>query len=182
MNQNFKKLISAATLLCSAMTFPEACSTCPTTCGTGQNTWQPHAFNASMGREVLVGKHAWVAKEDGEGWHGHFSVAGEYDRTFKQSCTNVSGCCKSLGSLPLWASNNSNSITAGNNSGEYDLDLYQIGMGAVDTDAGKLTDTIILNPLVYQAGADFFLYVGSHQTERGFFLKMHAPVGVISVN
>ncbi|MBP9765471.1 hypothetical protein KBD08_04005, partial [Candidatus Babeliales bacterium] len=26
------------------------------------------------------------------------------------------------------------------------------------------------------------LYVGSHQTERGFFLKMHAPVGVISVN
>jgi len=177
MNYNFKKFVSAATLLCSAMAIADnaSCSTCPKTCGQGQNLFQPHAFSASMGREVLVGKHAWAPSADEEGWHGQVGVAGEYQRTFKKKCNEVSTCCDSLGSLPFW--NESNQMTVGDNSGKYNLDAYQIGMGPVATNG-----TISLSPVMYQAGADFFLYVGAHKTERGFFLKAHGPVGVISID
>jgi len=180
MNYDLKKLISAATLLCSALVVADgssSCSTCPTSCGQGQNTFQPHAFSASMGREVLVGKHAWIPMSNEEGWHGQVAVAGEYQKSLHNTCNTKYSCCTSLGSLPFWSDDNSNFMTVGDNSGTYNLDLYQIGMGPVTTNG-----TISLNPTVYQAGADFFLYVGAQKTERGFFLKAHGPVGVFGMN
>lgn len=178
MNHNFKKFVSAAALLCSALAIADSgCSSCPNTCGQGQNLFQPHAFSASMGREVLVGKHAWTPTANEEGWHGQVGVAGEYQKTFKRKCNEISSCCDNLGSLPFWAADNSNQMTVGDNLGGYDLDAYQIGMGPVTT-----SGTMSLNPVVYQAGADFFLYVGAHKTERGFFIKAHGPVGVIGIN
>jgi len=176
MNYNFKKMLSIATLLCASMTFADSgsCSACPTSCGQGQNLFQPHAFSASMGRELLVGKHAWTPTANEEGWYGQVGVAGEYQQTFKKKCHEIS-CCDTIGSLPFWSE--SNQMTVGDNSGDYNLDAYQIGMGPVTTNG-----TIRLSPVIYQAGADFFLYVGAHKTERGFFLKAHGPVGVTSVD
>lgn len=188
MNYKFKKFISAAILFSSFVAVTNdncsSCSTCPDTCAQGQNTWQPHAFSASMGREALVNKHAWVPTDNEESWHGTVAVVGEYQRTFKKGCGEISSCCEFLGSLPFWGKNDegeptySNFMTFGNGATEtVDLDAYQLGMGPVTT-AGKMS----LSPIVYQAGADFFLYIGAHKIERGFFFKAHGPVGVINVN
>lgn len=130
-----------------------------------------------MGREVLVEKHAWIPMSNEEGWHGHVAIAGEYQKSFKNDCNAIISCCKSLGSLPFWSEDNSNVMTVGDNSGTYNLDLYQMGMGPVTTNGA-----ISLNPTVYQAGADFFLYLGAQKTERGFFFKLHGPIGVFGMN
>ena len=188
MNYKLKKFISAAILFSAFAAVADdncsSCSMCPDTCAQGQNTWQPHAFSASMSREALVNKHAWVPTDNEESWHGTVAVVGEYERTFKQCCGKVSGCCEFIGSLPFWGKNSdgqptySNTMTFGNGVTEtVDLDAYQMGMGPV-TNSG----TMSLSPIIYQAGADFFLYVGAHKIERGFFFKAHGPVGVMSVN
>jgi hypothetical protein len=188
MNYRLKKFISAAILFSSFAAIADdncsSCSTCPDTCAQGQNTWQPHAFSASMGREALVNKHAWVPTANEESWHGTVAVVGEYQRSFVQDCKKSAGCCEFIGSLPFWGKNEdghptySNAMTFGNGVTEtVDLDAYQVGMGPVVN-----SGTMSLSPIIYQAGADFFLYIGAHKVERGFFFKAHGPVGVINVN
>lgn len=188
MNYKLKKFISAAILFSSFAAISNdncsSCSTCPSTCAQGQNTWQPHAFSASMAREALVNKHAWVPTDNEESWHGTVAVAGEYQKSFKKNCGEVVSCCDFIGSLPFWSKNEegqptySNAMTFGDGSTQtVDLDAYQVGMGTVEN-SGKM----VLTPSIYQAGADFFLYVGAHKIERGLFFKAHGPVGVINVN
>ena len=67
-------------------------------------------------------------------------------------------------------------MTIGDNSGLYDLDAYQIGLGPVTTNG-----TVRLDPTVYQIGGNFFLYAGEYRTEHGFFFKINAPVGMTCV-
>jgi hypothetical protein len=182
MNQNFKRFFSITALLFSAIASADnndgSCSTCPTTCAKGQNLIQPHAFSVSSSREIMLEKAAWDPMKDEEGWHGTFGVGFNYQRSFSRKCTtDNTGCCNDLGSLPFWAANGTNTMTIGGNDTGNDLDAYQLGLGPVTT-----TGTVALNPLVYQTGADFLFYFGSHKTERGFFVKAHAPVGVISIN
>ncbi len=195
MVHKFKKFLSAAILFASfAMTADNgncsSCSVCPDTCAQGQNTWQPHAFSASFGREVLVTKHAWAPNTDEEGWHGMVGIAGEYQKSFNSCPTS---CCSYIGSLPFWGVNRAdntptynnvmtvgNAVTTADEAGsKFDVDAYQIGMGPV---SAEQSGTMTLKPCIYQAGADFYLYVGAHKTERGFFFKAHGPVGVMSVN
>lgn len=161
--------IQAETSICCSSS-TECCSGCTQS----QNLWQPHAFSVSMSREVLLEKPAWTTSDDIEGWHGTFGVGFEYMQSFKNCGANT--CCSTIGSMPFWAANQSNVMTVGDNSGNYDLDAYQMGLGPVTTHG-----TVQINPSIYQAGGDFFLYAGAHRSERGFFVKLHGPVGVISV-
>jgi hypothetical protein len=184
MNQNLKRFFSITALVFSAAAIADdsgSCSTCPTSCATAQNLYQPHAFSASFSREIMLEKAAWFPMSDDEGWHGTFGVGFDYMHTFANCKATTAdstdtGCCTNLGSLPFWSSNNSNTMTVGGRTGS-DLDAYQLGMGPVTT-----TGTVFLNPVIYQVGADFLLYIGAHKTERGFFFKVHAPVGVMNTN
>ncbi|MBP6892617.1 hypothetical protein KBB68_03490 [Candidatus Babeliales bacterium] len=182
MNQNLKRFLSITVLFLSSTALVIAsasCSSCPTGCAQGQNLYQPHAFSASASRDIMLEIAAWYPQSDEEGWHGAFGVGFDYMHTFNScsSSNESTGCCTNLGSLPFWASNNSNKMSMGNNTGGFDLDVYQLGLGPVTTDG-----SIKLNPIVFQVGADFLLYVGAHKTERGFFLKAHGPVGVTSID
>ncbi|MBP7854339.1 hypothetical protein KAZ82_00195 [Candidatus Babeliales bacterium] len=182
MNQNFKKIIFIASLFIVSITNIFAscassgcsdCASCPTSCAQAQNLYQPHALSVSMSREIMLEQAAWYPMMDDESWHGTFGVGFSYMRSFGGQC----GCCTSLGSLPFWSENNSNVMTLGYNTSGSNMDVYQLGLGPVDT-----TGTVSLSPVVYQVGADFLLYVGTHKTERGFFLKIHGPVGVTNIN
>jgi len=208
MNQNLKRFFSIAALLCSVTIAAQETSTaitcnrvdnsecqgCPTGCTNSQNLWQPHAFSVSAARNIMLEKNAWAPMDDEESWHGTFGVGFEYqsNQSRNNCCAEVSSCCKSLGSVPFWSSQHivasgdiaantdatySNQMTLGDNSGSYDLDVYQMGMGPVTTNG-----TVQLDPRVYQTGADFLVYFGAHRSERGFWLRAHAPVGVISIN
>lgn len=189
MTHKTKKILLAAILACSSgiTSFIEAsCNTsccnettdCCSGCTQSQNLWQPHAFSVSMSREILLEKPAWTNMDDVEGWHGTFGVGFEYMKSLNNSCgCEPILCCKTLGSMPFWAPNKSNQMTVGNNSGDFDLDAYQMGLGPVTTNGA-----IQLNTSVFQTGGDIFLYTGAHRSERGFFFKLHGPVGVINVN
>jgi hypothetical protein len=183
MNQIFKRLLSITVLFFSALANASCGSSeSPTSCAKSQNLYQPHAFSASSSREIMLEIAAWYPMPDEEGWHGTFGVGFDYMHTFNSSgCSinsdTITGCCTTLGSLPFWASNSSNRMSLGNNTSGSDMDVYQIGLGPVTT-----TGAVQLNPIVFQAGADFLLYVGAHKTERGFFFKIHAPVGVTSID
>lgn len=147
-------------------------------CTQSQNLWQPHSFAISMAREILLEKPAWNSDYDTEGWFGTFGVGFEYMKALgaNDRC-EFKPCCSSIGSIPFWSSNQSNQMTVGDNSGDYDLDAYQIGLGPVTTHG-----SVMIAPTIYQTGGDFFLYAGSHKSQRGFFVKIHAPVGLTCVD
>lgn len=183
MNQKLKRFFAITVLLCSRISstdYANSCSSCPTSCAQAQNLYQPHAFTASASREIMLEIAAWNPMNDEEGMFGTFGVGFDYMRSFNSKCCSSSestGCCTTLGSLPFWAADGSNTMTLGGNTSGKDVDAYQFGLGPVTT-----TGTVTLKPTVFQAGADFLLYIGAHKTERGFFIKIHAPVGVTNIN
>lgn len=177
-------LVAAVASFATLALAAEDCGDCGTAdsckdgCTTSQNLWQPHAFSVSMSREGILQKAAWESKTD-DSWFGTFGVGFEYMQNFGEAkdCSAEKSCCQSLGAMPFWASDKSNVMTIGNNSGTYDLDAYQMGLGPVTT-----TGTVRLDPRVFQTGGDFFLYFGANKTERSFFAKIHGAVGVMSIN
>ncbi|HSW76063.1 MAG TPA: hypothetical protein VLG50_03410 [Candidatus Saccharimonadales bacterium] len=191
MNQNLKRFFSIAALLCTITIIADCgnnCSVCPCGCTNSQNLWQPHAFSVSAARNLMLEKNAWTPMDDEESWHGMFGVGLEYQSNRHVDCNpKVFSNCKNLGSMPFWSTAHgetsddneptfSNRMTIGDNSGAYDLDVYQMGMGPVTTNG-----FVQLNPQVFQTGADFLIYAGVHRSERGFWLRAHGPVGVINV-
>ena len=146
---------------------------------TSKNFFQPRAFSANLAREMLLegSKH-----RDSEGWYGEFSADAAYQRSWNQGNENGStagsAAVNGLGIFPFWSQ--SNVMTLGtNSSSSTNVDVYQFGLGPVSAAAGS---TITLNPLVYQAGADFMFVVGSSANEPCFFAKIKAPVGVYNIN
>src|SRR3989339_253580 len=150
------------------------------TLATSQNFFQPRAFSANLAREMLMegSKH-----RDANGWYGEFSATAAYQRSWGQNVSNSDGGAEladnvnGLGVHPFWSG--TNVMTIGTNASSSDLDAYQFGLGTVTnyTDAA-----ITLNPIVYQAGADFMFIVGSSANEPCFFAKLKAPVGVYNIN
>ncbi len=145
-----------------------------------QNFFQPRAFSANLAREMLMegSKH-----RDSDGWYGEFSATAAYQRSWGQNVNANDGGAEladsvnGLGVHPFWSG--TNVMTVGTNASSSNLDAYQFGLGNV-TD---YTDTTLtLNPLVYQAGADFMFIVGSSANEPCFFAKIKAPVGVYNIN
>ena len=59
------------------------------------------------------------------------------------------------------------------------VDAYQFGLGPVSP--GELAATINLNPIVYQAGSDFMLIIGSSAVQSGFYLKAKVPIAVYEI-
>ncbi|HSW76064.1 MAG TPA: hypothetical protein VLG50_03415 [Candidatus Saccharimonadales bacterium] len=181
MKHNLKRLLLLSGLLFSIITEPSSCCDipCPTGCTQSQNLWQPHAFGTSMSREIILEMQGWASDLYREGWFGTFGVAADFQTNISKkncSCCPVP-CCKNIGSIPFWSSNFSNQMTLGDNSGAYDLDVYQMGMGPVTTNG-----TVILSPVIYQAGVDLLLYLGNERDERGWWMKLKAPIGVTAIN
>ena len=165
---NFKRFLAAVALVAtSAVTLNAAAA------AQSKNTFVARSFSTDMARELMAEQSAWTMNADSDSWHGTFQVIGQYNRNFK------SNSATGLGAMPFWSG--TNSMTVGSNASTtttaYDLDSYQFGLGLQAT-AG----TVALNPIVYNAGADFLFYVGAHQTETGFWGKINAAVGVTSVN
>jgi len=161
----FAALSYAATMSASANALSES-----------KNFFQPRAFSANLAREMLLegSKH-----RDSEGWYGEFSADAAYQRSWNQGNEQGSGVevANGLGIYPFWSG--TNVMTLGTNDSSSDFDVYQFGLGPVDYTAGN---TITLDPIVYQAGADFMFVVGSSANEPCFFAKIKAPVGVYNIN
>jgi hypothetical protein len=145
---------------------------------TSHNFFQPRSFSANLAREMLMegSKH-----KDSNSWYGQFSATGVYQRSWGQSMkTTVNNklinTTNGLGAYPFWSGTNTMSLGA--NVGGANLDVYQFGIGPIVTAGGSLT----LNPIVYQAGADFMLIMESSAHESSFFTKIKAPVGVYNIN
>ncbi|MDP3787685.1 MAG: hypothetical protein Q8Q60_00020 [Candidatus Chromulinivorax sp.] len=146
---------------------------------TSQNFFQPRAFSANLAREMLMegSKH-----RDSNGWYGEFSATAAYQRSWSQGMETSAGVdlgdsVNGLGVHPFWSG--TNVMTVGVNDGVSNLDAYQFGLGDLTYVAGS---SITLNPIVYQAGADFMFIVGSSANEPCFFAKIKAPVGVYNIN
>ncbi len=146
---------------------------------TSQNFFQPRAFSANLAREMLMegSKH-----RDSNGWYGEFSATAAYQRSWSQGVETADGVdldstVNGLGVHPFWSG--TNVMTVGTNASASDVDAYQFGLGPVSYVAGS---AITLNPIVYQAGADFMFIVGSSANEPCFFAKIKAPVGVYNIN
>lgn len=143
------------------------------------NYFQPRAFSANLAREMLMegSKH-----RDSDGWYGEFSATAAYQRSWGQNVettadVDLADSVNGLGVYPFWSATGLNSMTVGTNLSGSDLDAYQFGLGSVTANG-----SIVLDPIVYQAGADFMFIVGSSANEPCFFAKFKAPVGVYNIN
>jgi len=144
---------------------------------TSKNFFQPRAFSANLAREMLMegSKH-----RDSDGWYGEFSATAVYQRSWAQGNEegSVSNGANGLGIFPFWSG--SNVMSLGGNTEATNVDVYQFGLGPVNLQ--NTPGSIALDPLVYQAGADFMFVVGSSANEPCFFAKIKAPVAVYNIN
>ncbi|MGZ6254634.1 MAG: hypothetical protein ACXWL5_01425 [Candidatus Chromulinivorax sp.] len=172
-----KKSMKQILLGLAAFSAASVCAEELSNLSTSKNFFQPRAFSANLAREMLMegSKH-----RDSNGWYGEFSAAAIYQRDWSQGIESAEGVdledtVSGLGTFPFWSG--TNVMSYGTNSGAANLDSYQFGLGGSST-AGS----IALNPVVYQAGADFMFVVGSSANEPCFFAKLRAPVGVYNIN
>lgn len=143
------------------------------------NYFQPRAFSANLAREMLMegSKH-----RDSNGWFGSFSATAAYQRSWSQSVQTsndmeLAESVNGLGVYPFWSGTNTMTVGSSASGSAFNLDAYQFGLGNITT-----TGSINLNPIVYQAGADFMFIVASSANEPCFFAKIKAPVGVYNIN
>ena len=170
---NFKRFLAGVALVATSALSLQAAAVAK---ATSQNTFVGRAFSTDMARELMAEQAAWTMNADSDSWYGTMQVIGQYNRNFKSSSAT------GIGAMPFWSG--TNVMTVGNNAhgsvaagAPYQLDSYQFGLGAQATPG-----LVLLNPVLYSAGADFLFYVGAHQTEAGFFGKVNFAVGVASVN
>ena len=161
MMKNFKRLFATLTLLATAT------ASANSDVAISKNLFLQRAFSANIARELLMEGH--VTSTDFDGFYSFFSATGVYQRAWNQSDDH------GIGAFPFWSG--TNQMTVGTNDGLSSLDAYQFGLGNV-TANGSIT----LDPIVYQAGADFMFVVGSSANEPCFFAKIKAPVGVYNIN
>lgn len=175
-NKSMKKLfVGLAVLSTAASLHSEAVQS------VSKGFFQPRAASANIAREMLMQPNE---QKHSDGWYGNFSATGFYQRGWNDNSvdaqsdadSNVSG----LGAFPLWSGTNTMAVSgaAGAVSSTTPvIDPYQLGLGS-STVAGSLN----LNPIVYQAGADFMFIVGSASHEPGFLFKVKAPIAVYNIN
>lgn len=180
-NKSMKKLfVGLAVLSTAASLHSEAVQSI------SKGFFQPRAASANIAREMLMQPNE---QKHSDGWYGNFSATGFYQRGWNDNSvdaqsdadSNVSG----LGAFPLWSGTNTMSVNGTNGTAPVALgsatpvlDPYQLGLGTTTGAAGSLS----LNPIVYQAGADFMFIVGSASHEPGFLFKIKAPIAVYNIN
>jgi len=162
----------------SSSSSSSSCSSSNSGCTTSVNTWLPRAFSNNSAREIILEKTVFQTESHREEWNGTFTFGTEYMQNFGSNCKKA---CKSLGAMPFWSG--TNTMTVGDNSGNYNLDAYQFGLGNIDIDAEtNIGGTITLDPKVRQVGTDFMLYFTQRKDEHGLFFKIHAPLGAIMID
>lgn len=164
--------------LAQADTSAAACSVgCAKDCEDpkSQNLWQPHAFSNYASREILLMKD--IDLDVDKEWVTRFGFATEYMQSFNNDS------CNGLGALPFWSG--TNKMTIGDNSGDYDLDAYQFGMGNLllnDDEAIVKSGSITLAPNIQHVGTEFMWYLVQNQDKPGLYAKLKLPIGAMIVN
>jgi len=151
-------------------------SSCNTTCSQSKNYFTPRAFSSYSSRNLILEKSLLQVESEREEWNGTLSAEVEYMSNFGQKC----GTCKNIGAMPFWSG--TNTLTIGNNNGKAQLDAFQFGLGNVKVDSDGIGGVIQLNPQIQQIGADFLLYFTQRKNERGFYFKIDAPIGAMSID
>lgn len=132
------------------------------------NLFLPRSFSANMARELMMTGP--INPQSDGNLNGFFTATAVYQRAYNGSKSD------GIGAYPFWS--DSNSMTIGDNSGDYNVDAYQFGLGPIT----PTTSTISLNPIIYQAGTDFMFYLGAKTDESGIFFKIKSGVTALSVN
>lgn len=148
------------------------------TLATSKGFLQPRPSSGNIAREMMMESND-QHKASGS-WFGEFSVTGFYQRYWAQG-----GQENGLGTFPFWSG--TSTMTIGNNLQSStttpitlaDVDAYQFGLGPVTP--GEFAATINLNPIFYQAGADFMFIAGSSGIESGFYLKAKVPLAIAEI-
>ncbi len=157
------------------------------TISTSKGFFQPRPASANMAREMLMEPGAHHRSSDS--WYGEFAATGFYQHNWNQNhnvTDNTSNRLYGLGAMPFWSG--TNIMTVGDNINAStstptvlaNVDAYQFGLGPVTP--GTTAATMTLNPIVYQAGADFMFIVGSSANTPGFIAKLKAPLAVYGIN
>src|SRR3990167_6522892 len=144
------------------------------TLSTSKNFFQPRPASANLAREMLMEPGAHHRSSDS--WYGEFAATAFYQHSWNQNNNTLDNGIssslvgmQSLGAMPFWSG--TNIMTIGNNINASttnpttlaNVDSYQFGLGPITT--GATASTITLNPVIYQAGADFMFIVGSSANE-----------------
>ncbi len=132
------------------------------------NLFLGRSFSANMAREMIMTGPT-NHNSDG-GVNGFFSIDAAYQRMWNQR-----GVETGIGAYPFWSE--TNSMTIGDNSGTYNVDAYQFGLGPVDTNG-----SISLDPIIYQTGSDFMFYIQSKQYGHSMFAKIKSALSSMVVN
>jgi len=148
------------------------------TLATSKGFLQPRPSSGNIAREMMMESND-QHKSSGS-WFGEFSATAFYQRYWTQG-----GQENGLGAFPFWSG--TNTMTIGDNLQSStsspialaDIDAYQFGLGPVSP--GEFAATITLNPIFYQAGADFMLIFGSSGIESGFYTKVKVPLAIAEV-
>ena len=131
------------------------------------NLFLGRSFSANIAREMMMTGP--INQFSSGNANGFFAIDGAYQRMWNQSET------QGIGAYPFWSE--FNSMTVGNNSGNYNIDAYQFGLGPVTTNG-----SISLNPTIYQDGSDFMFYVRGKQYGWSPFAKIKSALTAMVVN
>jgi hypothetical protein len=132
------------------------------------NLFLGRAFSANIAREMLM---AGPTNDQSDGnVNGFIVIDAAYQRAWNQSDT------QGIGAYPFWS--NFNSMTVGNNSGNFNVDAYQFGLGNITS----TTSSITLDPIIYQTGSDFMFYIRSHQYGHSMFAKVKSALTAMVIN
>lgn len=154
----------------------ECASDCNSNCSESKNFFNARAFSSHSSRNLILEKSVFQTESERDEWNGTLSVAVDYMSNFGQKC----GSCKNIGAMPFWSG--TNELTIGNNDGKANLDAYQFGMGNVNVGEDGIAGVLQLNPRITQLGADFLLYFTQHKDKRGFYFKIDAPLGAMTID
>ncbi len=155
----------------------------------GKSFFQPRPASANIAREMMMEPNA--QRKDADNWYGNFAATPFFQHAWNEnnvdnSGSSHNGTLSALGAFAFWSG--SNEMTVGTNINASttasttlaNLDAYQFGLGNLSVNS---TAAIVeLNPIVYQAGCDFMLIVGSNANGPGFFAKIKAPLAVYNIN
>lgn len=179
-NKSMKKLFVGLAVLSTAANLSAAAVQ-----SQSKGFFQPRPSSANVAREMLMQPNH---HEQREGWGANFSATGFYQRGWNENSVDTGATdsqVSGMGAFPFWST--TNQMTVGSNlaassaaTTDANVDAYQFGLGPVVV--GATAATIELDPIIYQAGADFMFIVNSSQMEPGFLFKIKAPIAVYSIN
>ena len=127
--------------------------------------------SANSARELMMTGSG--AQTDRDGFSASASAAVFYDKYREQTAN------KGLGAMPFWSGTNVMTVeSAASDAAGPDTNL-NAGQMLLGT---GLEGTMTLNPVAYKTGADLAFSIASCSNKPGFFGKISAPLGVMSID